>query len=72
MTTNRNDGQEKGDPSNKGKNLGQGLAGLRDDQRRDLVGSGDDTPTKDQRGLPASGQQGGRGSTGSAGNDERR
>jgi hypothetical protein len=32
----------------KGKNLGQGLAGITDKQRRDLAGRGDDAPTKDQ------------------------
>jgi len=34
---------------NRGKNLGQGLAGIRDTQRRELAGSGDDAPTQDQR-----------------------
>ena len=33
--------------ADKGKNLGQGLAGINDKDRRDLAG--DDPPTKDQR-----------------------
>lgn len=41
---------------NKGKNLGQGLAGVNDNQRRDLAGK--NPPTKDQAGLRTSGEQG--------------
>jgi hypothetical protein len=40
-----------------GKNLGQGLGNIRDQQRRDLAGSGDDAPTKDQASRPTSGEQ---------------
>ena len=40
----------------KGENLGQGLAGITDKQRRDLAGRGDDAPTKDQSGI-GSGEQ---------------
>ena len=40
----------------KGENLGQGLAGITDKQRRDLAGRGDDAPTKDQSGV-GSGEQ---------------
>ena len=36
----------------KGKNLGQGLAGITDQQRRDLASGGDNAPTKDQSGRP--------------------
>lgn len=71
MTTNRNDGNGRGDPSSKGRNLGQGLAGLRDDQRRDLAGRGGDAPTKDQRGISTSGEQGGGASSGTHRDDER-
>jgi hypothetical protein len=42
----------------KGKNLGQGLAGITDQDRRDLSPSGDDAPTKDQAGKRTSGEQG--------------
>ena len=42
----------------KGKNLGQGLAGITDNDRRDLAPSGDDAPTKDQSGRLTSGEQG--------------
>ena len=42
----------------KGKNLGQGLAGITDKQRRDLAGRGDDAPTKDQSGLGSGAQPG--------------
>ena len=42
----------------KGKNLGQGLAGITDQERRDLAPSGDDAPTKDQSGRLTSGEQG--------------
>ena len=41
-----------------GKNLGQGLGNIRDQQRRDLAGSGDDAPTKDQARRPTSGDAG--------------
>jgi hypothetical protein len=41
----------------KGKNLGQGLAGITDQQRRDLAASGDHAPTKDQSGRLTSGEQ---------------
>jgi hypothetical protein len=41
-----------------GKNLGQGLGNIRDPQRRDLAGSGDDAPTKDQAKRPTSGEVG--------------
>jgi hypothetical protein len=46
---------------NPGKNLGQGLAGVNDNQRRDLAGSGDDAPTQDQRDIVTSDQKGMRG-----------
>jgi len=39
------------EPHDKGKNLGQGLAGITDKDRRDLVGRGDKAPTKDQSGT---------------------
>ena len=42
----------------KGKNLGQGLAGITDQERRDLASSGDDAPTKDQSDRLTSGEQG--------------
>ena len=42
----------------KGKNLGQGLAGITDQERRDLAPSGDDAPTRDQSGRRTSGEQG--------------
>ena len=43
--------QDKNRPpsQNKGKNLGQGLSGITDQQRRELAGTGDDAPTQDQR-----------------------
>jgi hypothetical protein len=41
----------------KGKNLGQGLAGITDKQRRDLAGRGDDAPTQDQAERSSDGQQ---------------
>ncbi|HZH44336.1 MAG TPA: hypothetical protein VEY50_09685 [Lysobacter sp.] len=44
----------------KGKNLGQGLANVTDQQRRDLAGSGARAPTQDQAGRPTSGEQGAR------------
>ena len=37
----------------KGKNLGQGLAGITDKQRRELAGRGDDAPTQDQPERPS-------------------
>ena len=40
--------------ADKGKNLGQGLAGINDKDRRDLAG--DNPPTKDQR-QSAAGQE---------------
>ena len=40
--------------ADKGKNLGQGLAGINDKDRRDLAG--DNPPTKDQR-QPADGHR---------------
>lgn len=49
--------RQSGDASNKGKNLGQGLANINDNQRRDLAGSGDDAPTQDQRGTKTSDQK---------------
>jgi hypothetical protein len=49
---------QSGDSSNKGKNLGQGLANINDNQRRDLAGSGDDAPTQDQRGIVTSDRKG--------------
>lgn len=42
----------------KGRNLGQGLAGIADQERRDLAPSGDDAPTKDQSDRLTSGEQG--------------
>lgn len=42
----------------KGKNLGQGLAGITDQERRDLAPSGDEAPTKDQSDRLTSGEQG--------------
>lgn len=41
-----------------GKNLGQGLGNIRDQQRRDLAGSGEDAPTRDQEARPTSGEKG--------------
>ena len=38
--------------------LGQGLANIADQDRRDLAPSGDDAPTRDQRDRPTSGEQG--------------
>ena len=37
-----------------GKNLGQGLAGVNDNQRRDLLDRGGDQRTQDQRGVRSS------------------
>jgi len=59
MATERNERHGRGDPSGKGSNLSQGLAGLRDDQRRDLAGRGGHARTKDQSGVSTSGGQGG-------------
>ena len=42
----------------KGRNLGQGLANITDQDRRDLAPSGDDAPTQDQRDALTSGEQG--------------
>lgn len=42
----------------KGRNLGQGLANITDQERRDLAPSGDDAPTQDQRDRPTSAEQG--------------
>jgi hypothetical protein len=42
----------------KGRNLGQGLAGITDQERRDLARSGEDAPTKDQSDRLTSGEQG--------------
>ena len=72
MTTSRNEEHGRGDPSSKGKNLGQGLAGLRDDQRRDLVGRGGRTPTEDQRGVSTTGEQDAPGGSDDGNDQERR
>lgn len=37
-----------------GKNMGQGLAGANDNQRRDLLNRGGDQRTQDQRGVKSS------------------
>jgi hypothetical protein len=50
--------RQSGDATNKGRNLGQGLANINDNQRRDLAGSGDDAPTQDQRGIVSSDRKG--------------
>ena len=42
----------------RGRNLGKGLAGVTPQERRDLAGSGDDAPTKDQSQRLTSGEQG--------------
>lgn len=63
----------------KGRNLGQGVANLTDEQRRDLAPSGDEAPTEDQRGKLTSGERGhardqedaGGGDQRNAGRDER-
>jgi len=52
----RNQGREQN--PGKGKNLGQGLAGITDQDRRDLAPSGDKAPTKDQADRLTSGEQG--------------
>lgn len=46
-----------------GKNKGQGLANVTDEQRRDLAGSGDRAPTRDQASRPTSGERGAHEST---------
>lgn len=43
------DQRQNNESGNKGKNLGQGLAGINDNQRRELMGNGDSAPTQDQR-----------------------
>ena len=52
----RNDAREHN--QGKGKNLGQGLANITDEDRRDLAPSGDDAPAQDQRDRLTSGEQG--------------
>lgn len=52
--TNKSREQNQG----KGKNLGQGLGNITDQERRDLAPSGDDAPTRDQAGRLTSGEQG--------------
>lgn len=42
----------------KGKNLGQGVAGITDQERRNLSHSGEEAPTKDQSDRLTSGEQG--------------
>jgi hypothetical protein len=44
--------------SDKGKNMGQGLAGVNDDQRRDLMNRGGDQRTQDQQGVRSSDAKG--------------
>ena len=41
-----------------GKNMGQGLAGVNDNQRRDLLNRGGDQRTKDQQGVRSSDAKG--------------
>lgn len=53
-------GDDKRQGHDTGRNLGQGLGNITDEQRRDLAGSGDDAPTQDQRARPTSGEQGAR------------
>lgn len=56
----------------KGRNLGQGVANLTDEQRRDLAPSGDEAPTEDQRGKLTSGERGhARDQEGAGGGDQR-
>ena len=50
--------QQSNDTHDKGKNLGQGLAGVTSTERRDLAGRGDKAPSKDQEDLVTSGEQG--------------
>lgn len=40
--------------NDRGKNLGQGLAGVNDDQRRDLLNRGGDQRTQDQQHVKSS------------------
>ena len=40
-----------------GKNMGQGLAGVNDNQRRDLMDRGGDQRTQDQRDVKSSSQR---------------
>jgi hypothetical protein len=42
------------DQHDTGKNVGQGLAGVNDDQRRDLLNRGGDQRTQDQQGIRSS------------------
>jgi len=51
-------GRDREQNQGKGKNLGQGLAGVTDQERRDLAPSGDRAPTKDQADRLTSGEQG--------------
>ena len=55
----------------KGRNLGQGLANITDQDRRDLAPSGDDAPTQDQRDRLTSGEQGHRDTSGHPGGEGR-
>lgn len=41
-----------------GKNMGQGIAGVNDNQRRDLLDRGGDQRTQDQRNVRPSGSKG--------------
>lgn len=52
----RSDARE--DNPGKGRNLGQGLANITDEDRRDLAPSGDDAPTQDQQDKLTSGERG--------------
>jgi len=56
----------------KGKNLGQGLANISDQDRRDLAPSGDDAPTQDQRDKLTSGEQGHQATGGERGDAKRK
>ena len=49
------DQRDKDRGQDKGRNPGQGLAGVTDQERRDLAGSTDDAPTRDQASRPTSG-----------------
>ena len=42
------------DQNDTGKNMGQGLAGVNDNQRRDLMDRGGDQRTQDQRDVKSS------------------
>lgn len=44
--------------SDKGRNMGQGLAGVNDDERRDLLNRGGDQRTQDQRNVRSSDARG--------------